>query len=111
VKVRIRGRIREVPDSGSQPPPWIGRQLRQDRPGWLIGFRQHCRGVSCGNETLEQVDVTRRVEICEQLLPQAFDIHLEQVENSQRRTQVVGGQRLRPLAQALEQHLLVADGA
>ena len=45
-----------------------------------------------GDEALQKVDVACRVEIREELLPQTFDVHLEEMEDSQRRAQVVGRQ-------------------
>ena len=96
---------------GPQAPPRIGRQRGQHGAGRLIGLGQRRRRVRGGHEPLQQVDVARRVEVREQLLAQAFDVHLEQVQDAERRAQVVGGQRFRPLAQPFEQHLLVAHRA
>ena len=63
------------------------------------------------DEPLQEIHVAGGVQVGEQLLTKAFDLHLQQVKDADRGPQVVGRERLRPLAQPLEQHLLVSHGA
>ena len=111
MQLGVRGRIGQLPGGATQAPPRAGRQRRQHLRGGLVRIQRADRRMRRRHQRLQQVDITLGVELGVQLLPQRLDLELEEVEKRSRRPRVASGQRLGPLAEALEKHLAVAHRA
>src|SRR4029077_3795666 len=88
-----------------------GGEGRQQRGSGLVRLRKGGRAVSRIDEALHKVDVTLRVEVDRESFTQAVDLGLERLQQRRGRTVVVRRQRLRALAQPIQQDLAVADRA